>query len=179
MSSTTDLTSSIESASTVKFGLDLYFWMTDERSVLPAHSINTYRTKDRFEQSHKAFSPQRFFYTLSYLICMVAALFSNKCSASESTWEIVPVVDQQTGAEPSLVPSDPRIAPDKHTFVGLYEDSCEDTKSLPSVMLLSYMLFILYNNLIIRKMQMYLQSVGAEYRPDVDWDCVEVSFHFF
>lgn len=88
------------------------------------------------------------------------------------------MVDQQTGTEPSLVPSDPRIAPGKHTFVGLCEDSCEDTTFLLSVMLLSCMLFILYNNFIIRKMQTYLQSVGAEYRPDVDWDCVEVSFHF-
>lgn len=83
--SITDLTSSIESASTVKFGLDLYFWMTDERRVLPAHSINTYRTKNRFEQSHKAFSPKILFYTLSYLIRMVAALFSDECSALEST----------------------------------------------------------------------------------------------
>lgn len=91
------------------------------------------------------------------------------------------MVDQQTGTEPSLAPSDPRIAPGKHTFVGLCEDSCEDTTSvlfLLSAMLLSYILFIVYNNLIIRKMQTYLQSVGAEYRPDVGWDCVEISFHF-
>lgn len=47
MRSNRDLTSSIESTSTGKFGLDLYFWMTEERSVLPAHSINTWTTKGR------------------------------------------------------------------------------------------------------------------------------------
>lgn len=31
------------STNTVKFGLDLYFWMTEERKVLPAHSMKTWR----------------------------------------------------------------------------------------------------------------------------------------
>lgn len=35
------ITSSMTSISVVKFGLDLYFWMTEDRRVLPAHSMNT------------------------------------------------------------------------------------------------------------------------------------------
>ncbi|TNN48957.1 hypothetical protein EYF80_040847 [Liparis tanakae] len=33
------------STSVVKLGLDLYFWMTEERRVLPAHSMNTWRRR--------------------------------------------------------------------------------------------------------------------------------------
>jgi len=39
------LTSSMASTSVVKLGLDLYFWMTEERRVLPAHSMNTWRRR--------------------------------------------------------------------------------------------------------------------------------------
>lgn len=56
VTSNRDHTNSMESASTGKFGLDLYFWMTEERSVLPAHSINTYKGRGRFISLVAAFS---------------------------------------------------------------------------------------------------------------------------
>ena len=87
------LTSSKASTSVVKFGLDLYFWMTEERKVFPAHSMNTWRKRgscfpDAFSRFH-----------------------SQTCNKLWRGDFVPPVADQQTAAEPSSAPSDPKTTP--------------------------------------------------------------------